>query len=94
MIRKFAHYKVKRHQLSEVKRAIKEYVAAVAIFEPATEYHAYLMEDGVTFIHMMAFSDEEAENRHRDAPHTQKFEAVIYPRCEGKPKFSVLTPIP
>ena len=94
MIRKIAQYKVKLRQLDEVKRATKEYVAAVAVFEPATEYHAYVMEDGITFVHLMAFADEEAENRHRAAPHTQKFEAMIYPRCEGKPKISVLTPIP
>ena len=48
-------------------------------------------DDGVTFFHVMAFPDEDAEEAHRTAAHTMRFVEELYPRCEEEPIFHTLT---
>jgi hypothetical protein len=91
MIRKIARYVVKENEIDIVKLAIGEFVAAIKGYEPDTVYHAYQADDDITFVHVMTFSDEDAEERHRTAPYTNSFVDVLYPRCEETPVFSDLT---
>lgn len=91
MIRKIARYTVRPGKLPEVEDAIKKFVAAVSRAEPETIYTAYRIEDGVTFIHFMAFPDAEAERNHQTAPYTKNFVEALYPNCEEEPSFMALT---
>jgi len=90
MIRKVAQYKVKKVEVTAVEQAIIEFVAAITQNEPHTFYEAYQGGDGVSFIHFMAFPDQDAENQHMAAIYTTKFVEVLSPQCEAAPIFTDL----
>ncbi len=90
MIRKVAQYKVKKAEVRAVEQAIIDFVAAVTQNERHTFYEAYQGGDGVSFIHFMAFPDQDAEKEHQTAAYTMKFVDVLYPRCEAAPTFTDL----
>lgn len=90
MIRKVARYVVKEEEVDNVKAVIEEFVSSIKNYESATVYHAYQADDGVTFFHVMAFPDEEAEETHRSADYTVRFADQLYPRCEETPVFNDL----
>ncbi len=91
MIRKIARYVVKEGEVEEVKSAVEKFVSAIKSYEPDTVYHAYQADDGLTFVHLMAFPDTDAEENHRTAAHTSSFVDVVYPRCEETPVFDDLS---
>ncbi|MEE8114317.1 MAG: hypothetical protein V3T23_08170, partial [Nitrososphaerales archaeon] len=90
MIRKVVQYKVKKVEVRAVEQAIIEFVAAVTQNEPHTFYEAYQCGDGVSFIHFMAYPDQDAAKKHQAAAYTLKFVEVLYPRCEAAPTFTDL----
>ncbi len=90
MIRKVAQYKVKKVEVRAVEQAIIEFVAAITQNEPHTFYEAYQSGDGVSFIHFMAFPDQDAEKKHLAAIYTMKVAEVLSPRCEAAPTFTGL----
>lgn len=47
----------------------------------------------MSFVHLMAFSDQSDEERHQTAPYTMDFVEVLYPNCEEQPVFTDLRPI-
>lgn len=91
MIRKIARYVVKESQVEDVKSAVEKFVSAIKSYEEDTVYHAYQADDGVTFVHLMAFPDSDAEEAHRTATYTSSFVDVVYPRCEETPVFDDLS---
>jgi quinol monooxygenase YgiN len=93
MIGIMATYRVRKDCVEEVGRAVREFIAAVRENEPFTTYHAYGVEDGVTFVHVMTFPDRESEEAHRTAPYTVEFTEVVYPCCVVEPEFTPLEPI-
>ncbi len=90
MIRKVVQYKVKKVEVRAVEQAIIEFVAAVTQNEPHTFYETYQGGDGVSFIHFMAFPDQDAEKKHVAAIYTMKFAEVLFPRWEAAPTFTDL----
>lgn len=93
MISKIAQYQIREEAKPEVVAAIRRFVAAVRDAEPATEYRAFEMPDGVRFIHLMRFPDTAAESVHREATYTAQFVEVLYPRCIEAPAFTDVTEI-
>lgn len=93
MIRRVAEYTVRDGQLETVVRAVRRFLAAVHDHEPQTSYQAFRRGDGRSFLHLMAFPDEEAEGAHRRADYTSDFVAALYPRCVEEPSFTDLTVI-
>ncbi len=87
VIRKIAQYEVRRNKLERVNQAIIEFVDAVAQNEPHTLYEAYQKDDEVSFIHFMAFPDQDAQKRHQTAPYTIKFVEALHPNCEESSTF-------
>jgi quinol monooxygenase YgiN len=88
MVRLIAEYRIKKGSEDEVLDAIREFVAAVKREEPETEYSAFRRAGARNFMHIMAFPDEVAQNRHRKADYTMQFVSVLYPNCEEEPKFT------
>jgi quinol monooxygenase YgiN len=82
-----ARYKVHRDKLQIVRKAITEFVEAIAKNEPETIYEANQADDELTFIHIASFPDEVAETIHRKAEYTDRFVEVLYPCCEQLPEF-------
>jgi quinol monooxygenase YgiN len=91
MIRKLASYRIDPESLEEVKQAIEDFVAAIARKEPETIYEAYRVADGMSFLHLMTFPDQDAEKLHQAAPHTKRFVDILYPLCEEQPTFLDVT---
>ena len=88
MIKKMVRYRVKTEEVEAVRAAIGEFVDAIAEHEPNTIYGSLLADDGVSFVHAMAFPDAEAEERHRQAEHTKRFVEALYPKCDREPQFT------
>lgn len=93
MIHKMVRFTVEPGQVASVEGAIREFVAAVAENEPETTYRTYRRGDSRAFVHVMAFPDEQAEERHRNAPYTERFVEELYPRCRKEPEFEELVPV-
>ncbi len=91
MIKKLVRFRVEPGEIETVKKAIAEFVAAVRTNEPDTIYGSLQAEDGVSFVHAMAFANESAEQRHSGADYTKRFVEVLYPRCEQPPEFTTVT---
>jgi len=85
-------YKVREEHLEEVLQAIQEFVDAISRTELGViTYEAFQLKDKVSFMHIMAFKDEEAEASHRGAPHTKGFAGILYPLCDVQPEFTDLS---
>ncbi len=94
MIYRKAQFKVRSDKIEEAEGIIASFITQVHTNEPDTKiYDAFLEEDGSTFMHLMAFSGAEAEERHRNTPYVQEFVAKLYPLCEEQPVFTRLSPI-
>jgi uncharacterized iron-regulated membrane protein len=90
MIRRIARYVVKESEIDNVRSAIEEFIAAIKEYEPETVCHAYQAVDDLSFVHVMAFPDAEAERSHSIAPYTGTFLTDLYPRCDETPVFTDL----
>jgi quinol monooxygenase YgiN len=90
MIRLIAEYRIKEGTRPVVQNAIKIFVAAVHQVEPETEYISFQVGDSDRFIHLMAFTDEAAQQRHQQADYTSQFVEVLYPNCSQLPIFTPL----
>lgn len=94
MIWKIARYTVREGEIEPVLAAVERFVAAVGENEPGTLYRAWRDEaEPLRFVHLMAFPDRDAEERHRGSEHTGAFVEVLYPRCSVRPVFRDLAPI-
>jgi quinol monooxygenase YgiN len=91
MIRKLANYRIDPESLEEVERAIEDFVSAIGKEEPETVYEVYRISDDVSFVHLMAFPNREAERAHQVAPYTKRFVDILYPYCEEQPTFLDVT---
>lgn len=91
MIRKLANYRIDPESLEEVERAIEDFVSAIGREEPETVYKAYRITGDVSFVHLMAFPNREAERAHQVAPYTKRFVDILYPYCEEQPTFLDVT---
>jgi quinol monooxygenase YgiN len=91
MIRKLANYRIDPESLEEVERAVESFVSAIGREEPETVYEAYRITNDVSFIHLMAFPNREAERAHQVAPYTKSFVDILYPHCEEQPTFLDVT---
>lgn len=93
MIHKIARYRIREENRPKVEEAIITFVKAVHEHEPRTHYHAYRLEDGPEYVHLMEFPDQEAEGQHQAAEYTQSFVSVLYDACVEHPRFADLNAV-
>ena len=88
-------FTVNSESLSEAKALIAQFICCVNKEEPNTLlYKSFQQSDNPgRFIHVMSFSDSEAERFHRQTHHCQEFVAALYPLCEIAPKAIVYNEI-
>jgi len=87
---RLARFRVRASEVAAAERAIIAFVAKVAD-EPGTLRYESLREaDGVSYVHLMAFADDAAEQSHREADHVKRFAAELYPSCDQQPVFTDL----
>jgi len=95
MIAKLARYRLKADKQDEVVAILEEFVKTVKEKEPNTlRYVVYRLEDGVSFVHIMYFKDEEAERHHRGTNYVKKFTELLNPNCVDAPEFVKIAPVP
>jgi quinol monooxygenase YgiN len=93
MIVKLVRYRIHRSDAPVVEAAVRDFVSAVAEHERQTTYNTYRATNGVSYVHLMTFPDEGAEQRHRGAAYTKAFVDRLYPLCDAGPTFSDLEPL-
>lgn len=77
MFRRIMRYRVHPEAVAEVRQAVRRLVDSVRENEPDTIYGVMAGEDRTCFIHIMAFPDEFAEQRYRNAAYTREFKNAI-----------------
>jgi len=87
-------FKVKKDKVEEAKNAIRKFVDEISRKEPGIVLYNCFQEkvDGTSFIHIMTFVSEKAEEHHRHTSYVKKFTDRLYPICEVEPVFSELKP--
>ena len=86
-------FKVKKEHIENAKKIIKEFVEQIKENESGTLIYKCFQEkaDETSFVHIMTFQSEEAEEFHRHTEHVKKFVDRIYQVCNNVPEFSELT---
>ena len=85
-----ARFRVRASEVAAAEKAIIAFVAKVAD-EPGTlRYESFREADGVSYVHLMGFADEAAEQAHRQTDHLKKFLADLSPNCDQPPVFADL----
>jgi quinol monooxygenase YgiN len=78
-------FRVRPSEVAAVEKAIIAFVAQVAD-EPGTlRYESFREPDGVSYLQLMAFADDDAQAKHGQTAHMKAFLADLYPRCEAEP---------
>ena len=92
---KTAAFRVKPESRARCEAAIREFVDAVRANEPETLHYTSLRQgDGEdTYLHVMAFADERAEERHRSSDWVRQFVAVLYPETVDGVTFTDYQPV-
>ena len=93
MIVKLVRYKIQPSDAPVVEAAVRDFVSAVAEHERQTTYHTFRAIHGGSYVHLMTFPDEDAEQRHRGAAYTKAFVDRLYSLCEAGPTFTDLEPL-
>ncbi|HEY4307558.1 MAG TPA: hypothetical protein VGM82_23995 [Gemmatimonadaceae bacterium] len=86
-------YTVKQDQAEENARLIGEVFAALSRTAPeGLTYSAYVLEDGVSFVHVASMLDA-ASNPLQQLPEFKAFTAGVKERCEVQPVTTTLREI-
>lgn len=85
-------YTVRKDQAEENARLIREVFAALKRTAPSLTYSAYLLEDGVTFVHIASMMDG-ADNPLQRLAEFKAFTAGVRERCDIPPATTVLREI-
>lgn len=88
----FIRFKIKKGSIEEAKSIISKFVEEIRDKEPETIlYNCYQEKsDETSFIHMMSFRSEPAEEHHRHTVYVKEFVERLYPICKALPEFSEL----
>jgi quinol monooxygenase YgiN len=88
----FVSFKVKKNKVDEAKTAIRKFVDEITRKEPGTILYNCFQEksDSTSFIHIMTFESEKAEEHHRHTNYVKEFVDQLYPICKTQPVFSEL----
>jgi len=87
---RMARFRVRAGEAAEADKAIIAFVAKVAD-EPGTlRYESFREADGVSYVHVMMFADDAAEQAHASSAHMKEFLAALQPRCDELPAYTDL----
>ena len=95
MICKTVQYKVKAGEVDKAKAAIAEFIRHIKKGEPDTLYYYSYQHssDHHKFMHVMAFKDAAAEEKHKNSSYCKAFVDIIYPLSVEGPDFTDLEPV-
>jgi quinol monooxygenase YgiN len=79
---------IRPSEAGAAEKAIIEFVSKAAD-EPGTlRYESFREADGVSYLHLMAFADDKAEEAHRQTEYWKRFAAALSSKCESQPAFT------
>src|SRR5206468_10598301 len=85
-----ARFRVRASEAAAAEKAIIAFVAKVAD-EPGTlRYESFREADGVSYLHLVGFADDQAQEAHERTEHIRRFVAELGPKCEVQPVFADL----
>jgi quinol monooxygenase YgiN len=85
-----AKFRVRPAEAEAAEKAIIAFVAKVAD-EPGTlRYESFREADGVSYLHLVGFADDAAQEAHERTEYMRRFVAELGPRCEVQPVFADL----
>jgi quinol monooxygenase YgiN len=85
-----AKFRVRPAEAAAAEKAIIAFVAKVAD-EPGTlRYESFREADGVSYLHLVGFADDAAQEAHERTEHLRRFVAELGPLCEVQPVFADL----
>jgi len=87
---RIARFRVRASEAAAAEKAIIAFVSKVADESGTLRYESFREPDGVSYVHLMAFADEAAEEAHQKTDHAKQFVADLYPKCEAQPVFTDL----
>ena len=84
-----AEFTVRPDSLLEAEAAIVAFVSWVRDNEPTTRMYSSMQDAGDPnhFVHVFAFEDEEARQRHAGSAAVKRFTDVLYPLCVERVRF-------
>lgn len=77
-------YRVLLQRVAEVGAALGPFLRGIRKHEPGTLFYFVFEEDDGTFIHVMGFKSERAEQAHKEAQYSIDFLNTIVPLCRGE----------
>jgi quinol monooxygenase YgiN len=84
-------YKIKADKMAHFHDVAKSFVDAILTNEPGiAEYNVLQGPDSTSFVHFMAFKDDEAEAIHRRAKYTRKFMKEMHQCIANRPSYVLL----
>jgi quinol monooxygenase YgiN len=85
-----AKFRVRPAEAAAAEKAIIAFVAKVAD-EPGTlRYESFREADGVSYLHLVGFADDAAQEAHERTEHLRRFVAELGLKCEVQPVFADL----
>lgn len=86
-------FKVREADLDEAKMLVREFVENIKLNEEDTLLYRALQQtnDPTKFIHFMTFSDEYAENQHKNSNYCAEFVEFLTPLCDEEIQFTDLS---
>lgn len=89
MLYVMVQFRVKEGHVQEAEQLIGQFVEHVKLHEPGTlSYQSFQFNHDIQeFVHLMCFTGEDADERHKRSAHIKKFVDELYPICEQEPRF-------
>jgi len=80
-------FQVREESLEEAKETIRSLIENVRKNEPGTLMYKSLQlkKDPTSFIHFIAFADDDSHMQHRQAPYVIEFVKKLYDLCPAEP---------
>ena len=86
-------FKIREDSLDEAKMLVREFVENIILNEEDTLLYRALQQtqDPTEFVHFMTFSDEYAENQHKNSNYCAEFVELLTPLCETEITYTDLS---
>ncbi|WP_339792983.1 antibiotic biosynthesis monooxygenase [uncultured Imperialibacter sp.] len=89
MLYVMVQFRVKEGHVQEAEKLIRGFIDNIRNNEPGTlAYQSFQFNHDVQeFVHLMCFTGEDADEKHKDSPYIKQFVDTLYPLCESEPRF-------
>jgi quinol monooxygenase YgiN len=89
MLYVMVQFRIKKGHVQEAEALIRDFTDNIREHEPDTlSYQSFQFNHDIQeFVHLMCFTGEEADEKHKESAYCKKFVDALYPICESEPRF-------